>query len=178
MNIREKYKKEVIPAMKKQLKLVNGLEVPQIKQVVVNIGVGKFLKDSSQIEDISESLATVTGQKPSPTPAKKSIAGFKIRQGSQVGMKVTLRGRRMWDFVEKLVNVDLPRVRDFRGIKQSAVDQRGNLNIGIKEHLIFPEISPEKVKNIFGLGITIKTNAYNKEKGMMLFKMLGFPIEK
>ncbi len=177
INTRAKYKEEIIPAMKKQFKLSNDREVPQIKKVVVNVGIGKFLKDSSQIDNISKSLATITGQKPAISQAKKSIAGFKIRAGQPVGLKVTLRGQRMWDFIEKLIKVDLPRVRDFHGIKPSAVDTGGNLNLGIKEHLIFPEILPEEVKNVFSLEITLVTNARDKEKGMVLFKLLGFPIK-
>jgi large subunit ribosomal protein L5 len=177
ISIREKYKKEIIEKMKKEFNLSNNLEVPRIKKVVVNVGVGKFLKDSSQIEDISKSLMTITGQKPLSTKSKKSIAGFKIREGLEVGMKVTLRGNRMWNFVEKLVNTALPRVKDFHGLKVSAVDASGNLNIGIKEQLIFPEILPEEVKNIFGLEVTVVTDARDRKKGLALFKLLGFPME-
>ena len=111
------------------------------------------------------------------TKAKKSIAGFKIREGLEIGMKTTLRGKRMWDFIERFVGAALPRVRDFRGIKESSVDGRGNLNVGIKEHMIFPEISPERVKHIFGLQVTISTNARSQEEGLELFKLLGFPIK-
>jgi large subunit ribosomal protein L5 len=177
ISIREKYKKEIIEKMKKEFNLSNALEVPKIMKVVVNAGVGKFLKDSNQIEDISKTIATITGQKPLSTKSKKSIAGFKIREGLEVGMKVTLRGRRMWDFIEKLVNAALPRVKDFHGLKDSAVDASGNLNIGIKEQLIFPEILPEEVKNIFSLEVTVVTDARDKKKGLALFKLLGFPIE-
>ncbi|HRY82655.1 MAG TPA: 50S ribosomal protein L5 [Candidatus Moranbacteria bacterium] len=176
-SIREKYKKEVVPQMKKEFNLSNDLEVPRIKKVVVNVGVGKFLKDSNQIEDIAKSISTITGQKPLSTKSKKSIAGFKIREGLEVGMKVTLRGERMWNFVEKLVQAALPRVKDFHGLKDSAVDASGNLNIGIKEHLIFPEILPEEVKNIFSLEVTIVTDAHDRAKGLTLFKLLGFPME-
>jgi large subunit ribosomal protein L5 len=175
--IKEKYKKVVVAEMKKQFELVNDLEVPKIKKVVVNVGIGKFLKDSAQVEDIVKSMAMITGQKPQMTQSRKSIAGFKIREGLEVGVKTTLRGKRMWDFIERLVGAAMPRVRDFHGIKASAVDKGGNLNIGIKEHLIFPEIFPEQVKNIFSLEVTLVTDAKNKEKGAALFKLLGFPME-
>lgn len=176
-SIQEKFNKQAIPEMKKEFNLRNDFEVPKIEKVVINIGVGKFLKDSAQVEDIAESAGTISGQKMVRTKSKKSIAGFKIREGLEVGMKATLRGKRMWDFIDKLVGAALPRVRDFRGIKESAVDGSGNLNIGIKEHLIFPEILPEKVKNVFGMEINIVTNAKNRVKGLKLFKLLGFPIE-
>ena len=175
-SIREKYNKEVIPKMKEQFGFKNDLEVPRILKVVVNAGTGKFLKDANMLEDVYKSLAQITGQKPLATEARQSIAGFKIRQGLKVGAKVTLRGRRMWDFIEKLVGAALPRIRDFRGLKESNIDQSGNLNIGIKEHLIFPEIFPEQVKNIFSFQVTVVTNA-GKDKGLELFKLLGFPME-
>ncbi|PIP28612.1 MAG: 50S ribosomal protein L5 [Candidatus Moranbacteria bacterium CG23_combo_of_CG06-09_8_20_14_all_35_22] len=176
-SIREKYNKEVIKEMKKKFNLSNDFEVPKIKKVVVNVGIGKFLKDSAQVEEISKAISTITGQKPLLTKSKKSIAGFKIREGLEVGMKVTLRGKRMWDFIEKLVKATIPRVKDFHGLKNSAFDSRGNLNIGIKEHIIFPEILPEEVKNIFSLEVTVVTDAKDKNKGLELFKLLGFPME-
>ena len=177
ISICEKYKKEIILEMKKEFKLKNDFEVPKIKKVVVNVGMGKFLKDSNQVADIAKTLENITGQKPLVTKAKQSIAGFKIREGLEIGQKITLRGKRMWDFIEKLVGAALPRVRDFHGIKVSSVDENGNLNIGIKEHLIFPEILPEQVKNIFGLEVTIVTDAKNREMGITLFKMMKFPFE-
>lgn len=164
--------------MKKKFHLDNNLAVPKIKKVVVNIGTGKFLKDKAVMDEISSSLAMITGQKPLATKARKSIAGFKIRDGLNIGMKVTLRGKRMWDFIEKLVSASIPRIRDFRGIKDSSVENMGNLNIGIKEHLVFPEILPEQVKTIFGLEVTIVTDAHDRKKGLALFKGLGFPMEK
>jgi large subunit ribosomal protein L5 len=176
-SICERYKKEIVPELKKELKLKNDFEVPKVKKVVVNVGVGKFLKDSNQIADVTKTLENITGQKPLVTKAKQSIAGFKIREGLEVGLKVTLRGKRMWYFIEKLVGAALPRVRDFHGIKISSVDGNGNLNIGIKEHLIFPEILPEQVKNIFGLEVTIVTDAKKTENGMALFRKMKFPFE-
>lgn len=176
--IQQKYTKEVIPEMKKKFQFGNSLSVPKIERVIVNVGIGKFLKDNAQVEDVAESIRQITGQKPVFVQARKSIAGFKIREGQKIGLKVTLRGKRMWDFLEKLVSATLPRVRDFRGIKKTAVDDGGNLNLGIKEHLIFPEIMPDKIKNIFSFQITVVTNAQDREKGMELFRLLGFPIEK
>lgn len=175
--MREKYKKEVIPQMKEKFGLHNNLEVPQISKVTINSGVGKFLKDSSSTEEVNQALTAISGQKPVMTKARKSIAGFKIREGLGIGFSVTLRGRRMWDFLEILVGSALPRVRDFRGIKESSVDGYGNLNIGIREHLIFPEISPEQVRNTISFQVNITTNGKDREKGMALFRMLGFPIE-
>jgi len=175
--IRKKYNKEVIAKLKKELKLGNNLEVPRIKKVVVNVGIGKFIKDSNQVKDIEESIGTITSQKPLLTKSRKSIAGFKIREGLEIGMKTTLRGKRMWDFIERLVSTAIPRIRDFRGIKESSVDDSGNLNMGIKEHLIFPEIAPEQVKNIFSLQVTVVTDAGDRKKGLVLLKEMGFPIE-
>ena len=177
-NIREKYNKTVIAEMEKEFKLGNIFEVPKIEKVVINVGIGRFLKDSGVVDDIVKSLTAISGQKPLMTQARKSIAGFKIREGLEVGIKVTIRGRRMWDFIERLVAAALPRVRDFHGIKTSAVDQNGNLNIGIREHLIFPEILPEYVKTTFPLEVTVVTSAGNREKGLKLFQLLGFPMEK
>ena len=178
MNLKEKYRKQVIPEMKKNFGWKNNLEVPRIEKVVVNAGIGKFLKDSNAISEVTQLITDITGQKPVLTKSKKSIAGFKIRQGLEIGVKVTLRGRRMWDFLERFVGTALPRVRDFRGLKETCVDGKGNLNVGIREQLIFPEIQAEKVKNIFGLQVNVSTNAGNREKGLELFRLMGFPIEK
>jgi large subunit ribosomal protein L5 len=177
LKIQEKYNKEAVSEIRKKFKLKNNLEAPRIQKVVINVGVGKFLKDSSQVEEIVKWVTAIAGQKPVMTSARQSIAGFKIRQGLAVGVKVTLRGQRMWSFIEKLVNVTIPRIRDFRGLKLSSVDGDGNLNIGMKEQLIFSEILPEQVKTIFGLEITIVTNVRNRENGLELFKLLGFPME-
>ncbi len=175
--IKEKYNKIVIAEMKKQFNLKNVFEVPRIEKVVVNVGTGKYLNDSAKVADIFKALETITAQKPLNTKSRKSIAGFKIREGLEVGMKVTLRGTRMWDFIERTVGAALPRVKDFHGLKLSSVDADGNLNIGIKEHLIFPEILPEQVKTIFSFQVTITTTAKSREEGLALFKALGFPLE-
>jgi len=177
-DLKDKYTKEVIPKMKEKFGYKNNLAAPRIKKAVVNIGIGSILKDEKGQDFISRDLSLITGQKPVPTLAKKAISGFKTRQGMVVGLKVTLRGKRMFDFLSRLINIALPRTRDFRGLPPQSVDQGGNLSIGIKEHIVFPEILPEEVKKIFGLEITIVSNAKNREEAIELFRLLGFPIQK
>lgn len=177
-SIKEKFNKEVVAEFKKKFGFKNNMQVPRIDKVVVNVGIGKFIKDSNMVEDVLRSITAITGQKPLLTKAKKSIAGFKIREGLEVGAKVTLRGKRKWDFIERLVASAIPRVRDFQGINESAVDNGGNLNLGIKEHTIFPEILPENVKNIVSFQVTVVSTAKNREEGTELFRKLGFPIKK
>jgi len=178
MSIKEQYNKEVVPEMKRIFGLKNNLEVPRIKKVVVNVGIGKYLKDANLVKEVTESVTQITGQKPLATKSRKSIAGFKIREGLEVGLKVTLRGKRMWDFLERLIGAAIPRIRDFQGIKKSAVDDGGNLNIGIKEHMVFPEINPESVKSTMSLQVNVVTDAKNKEKALELFRLMKFPIIK
>jgi large subunit ribosomal protein L5 len=178
MKIQDKYKKETIPEMKKKFGLKNDLQAPRIEKVIVNTGIGKYLKDANLVKDVVQSIEMITGQKPVLTKSRKSIAGFKIREGLEVGVKATLRGKRMWDFLERLVGASIPRIRDFQGLKESAVDQSGNLNIGIKEHTVFPEVMAENVKNILSLQVNIVTTAKSKEEGLEFFKLLGFPIAK
>lgn len=177
INLKEKYRTVAVPAMDKIFDYGNNLAVPKIKKAVLNVGIGKFSKEDAKVSEIENSLAEITGQKAVKTRARKAIAGFKIRQGQEVGITVTLRKGRMWDFIGRLVNTTLPRIRDFQGIEPKAIDSGGNLNIGIKEHIVFPEIVPEKVKNLFGLQITIVTDARKKEEAKELFKLLGFPIK-
>jgi large subunit ribosomal protein L5 len=177
-DLKQKYIEEVIPKMKEKFDYKNNLAVPRIEKTVVNVGTGSILKDEKSQDFISRDLALITGQKPISTLAKKAISGFKIRQGMIVGLKVTLRGKRMFDFLSRLINIALPRTRDFRGLPRKSMDQGGNLSIGIKEHIIFPEILPEEVKKIFGLEITVVTNAKKKEEAIELFKLMGFPIQK
>jgi len=174
-DLKEKYIKEVVPAMIEKFGFKNNMAVPKIKKVIVNVGIGA-LKDNKAQEAISSDLALITGQKPAPTQAKRAIAGFKIREGMVVGLKVTLRGRKMFEFLSRLINTAIPRIRDFRGLDPKSVDQGGNLNIGIKEHIIFPEISPEQIKSIFGLEVTVVTNS-KREYALELFSLLGFPIK-
>lgn len=154
----------------------NRLQAPRITKVIVSSGTGKA-KDKNRNTLVSERLARITGQKPSARPAKVSIAQFKLREGDVVGFQVTLRGARMYDFLDKLIHIALPRTRDFRGIAQTAVDDMGNITIGIKEHTIFPETSDEDLKDIFGLAITIVTTAKTKEEALAFFKHLGVPFK-
>jgi large subunit ribosomal protein L5 len=175
--LQEKYKKEVVPALREKLGDKNNLAMPRIEKVIVNTGIGKFASDEKAVEEIVKDLNFITGQKPVFTLAKKAIAGFKIRQGLKVGLVATLRGRRAFDFIERLISLSLPRSRDFRGIDEKSIDQHGNLNIGIKEQIIFPEISHENIRHIFGMQVTIKTTAKNHQEGLRLFKLLGFPIK-
>lgn len=177
ISIKEKFSKKTAEEMIKEFGMKNHMQVPRVKKVVVNVGIGKFTKDKNQVDEIKDSVRLITGQAPLLTKAKQSIAGFKVRQGMEVGVKVTLRGARMWDFIEKLANAAIPRIKDFRGLSAKNVDDKGNLNIGLKEHMIFPEIIPEQVKNIFGLQITIVSTAENKEQGLKFFKAMGFPIK-
>lgn len=180
MNIipaKEKYSKVASVEMKKKFGYKSAMAVPRIRKAVVNVGIGKFIKEGEKVEEVVSSIAAITGQKPVKTRARKAISGFKVREGMEIGVKVTLRGARMWQFIDRLISATLPRTRDFQGINRRAVDNRGNLNIGIKEHIIFPEISPEKVKNVFGLQVTISTDADSQKEGLELFKLLGFPIK-
>ncbi|MBI4709125.1 MAG: 50S ribosomal protein L5 [Candidatus Portnoybacteria bacterium] len=176
-SLQEKYKKEVIPAMKEKFGYGNILAVPHFEKVTVNIGIGKFSGDEKALEEIIRDLTMIVGQKPVFTKAKKAIAAFKTRQGMKVGLVATLRKQKMFDFLERLVSLASPRSRDFRGLNQKSVDQNGNLTIGLKEHIIFPEISHENIHHIFGLEITVKTTAKTQEEGMELFRMTGFPIK-
>ncbi|MDD5396491.1 MAG: 50S ribosomal protein L5 [Candidatus Moranbacteria bacterium] len=180
MNItpaKEKYTKVAAAEMMKKFSYKSVMAVPRIQKVVVNVGIGKIVKENDKIEEIVSALTAITGQKPVKTKAKKAISGFKIREGMEIGVKVTLRGVRMWQFIDRVVGATLPRTRDFQGINRKAVDMGGNLNIGIKEHLIFPEISPEKVRHAFGMQITVSTNAHSQKEGLELFKLLGFPLK-
>ncbi len=172
-----KYFKEVVPEMKKKFGYRNIFAVPKLEKVVVSAGLSQGLKDPKFLEIVEETLKKVTGQKPIKTLAKKSISNFKIRKGMPVGMMVTLRGDRMYDFVDKLIHITLPRVRDFRGLSLKCLDQEGNLSIGFKENICFPEIKSEEIEKIHGLQVTVKTSAKNKEKGLELLKSLGFPFQ-
>lgn len=180
MNItpaKEKYTKTVAGEMMKKFGYKSVMAVPRINKIVVNVGIGKMLKENDRVEEVISALTAITGQKPVKTKAKKAIAGFKIREGMEVGARVTLRGARMWEFMDRLVNATLSRTRDFQGINRRSVDTGGNINIGIKEHTIFPEISPEKVRNIFSLQVTVSTTAQTQAEGLELFKLLGFPLK-
>jgi len=176
MQLKEQYKKEVVPALKEAFGIKNIFAVPTIKKVTVSVGISAKHKDTKIMETAEETLRRITGQKPVRTKAKQSIAGFKIREGNEVGLMVTLRGPRMWDFLTKLTRVTFPRIRDFRGISRKQVDARGNISIGFKENLAFPEIRPDEVDRLHGLQVTVVTDAGSREKGVKLYEGLGFPF--
>ena len=177
-SIKEKYIKEALPKLMKEFGLKTPMAAPRILKVVVNVGTGKMRDKKDAVGTVEKHLSLITGQKPSPRPARVAISSFKTREGMTVGYKVTLRGQRMYDFLDRLVNFAMPRLRDFRGIAQKSVDESGNLTIGIKEHIVFPEMIGEDVRNIFGLEVTIVTNAKKREEALALFKLLGFPLQK
>jgi len=177
MKFKEKYQKQVIPAMKEKFGYKSDLAVPRIVKVVVNTGFNPTNKNEKVQEEIAKDMSSITSQKPVSRKAKKSEAGFKIREGMIIGLVVTLRKQQMYDFLDRLVNIALPRSRDFRGLPEKNIDSKGNFNIGIKEQIIFPEISAESAKNIFGLEIAIVTTADTHEQGREMFKLLGFPIK-
>jgi large subunit ribosomal protein L5 len=172
-----RYRKEVVARLQSELGLPNPMQVPRLEKVVINMGVGDALKDGRMLESAVEDLQIITGQKPVITKARKSIAGFKLREGSAIGAKVTLRGDRMWEFVDRLVAIAIPRIRDFRGLNPSAFDGRGNYTLGLTEQLIFPEIDYDKVATVRGMDITVVTTAMNDEEGRALLVALGFPFE-
>lgn len=175
--LREHYEKKVVPAMVEKFGYKNRMAVPKLKLVSVNVGMtAANLKDPKYAETVEATLQRITGQKPVKTLAKKSIASFKIRQGMEIGMKVTLRGARMWHFLEKLIHVTLPRVRDFRGVPSKIVDKQGNLSLGFKEYIAFPEIRSDEVERLHGIQVTVGTTARSKEEGVELFRLLGFPF--
>jgi large subunit ribosomal protein L5 len=177
MRLQEKYKKTVVPAMKEKFGYKNNMAVPKLTKVVVNVGFGRHVKEKAHIDNVVASLARMTGQQPIQTKAKKAISAFKIKDGMIIGACVTLRGVRMYDFVEKLVNVTFPRVRDFRGISDKGIDRNGNLTIGFREHLPFPEIKADEVENVFGLEICLATTAKNRDEGLEFFRLLGIPFK-
>ena len=176
MTLKTIYKEKSVPALKKAFNLTNPMAVPKVNKVVINVGVGKTLKDPKMLEAIIEDAKRIAGLTPVKTLAKKSIAGFKIRENQVVGLTVTLRGRRMYDFLEKFVNVALPRVRDFRGLDPKKFDGHGNYNVGIKEQIVFPETTREHLEYVFGLEVNIQTTAGEDKKGLKLLKSLGFPF--
>lgn len=176
LDVREKYQKEVLPAMRKRFALKNVMAIPRIEKVVAHTGVGK-IRDEKDHTEIKKFLALVTAQHPGSRTAKKAIASFKTRKGQVIGYQVTVRGRRMYDFLSRLINAALPRTRDFRGIPESACDGRGNLTIGVKEHIVFPEMVGEDYRLLFGMEVTVVTTAKTREQGVALLKMIGFPFQ-
>lgn len=178
MSLKEKYNKKILPELIKQFGYKNTMQAPKLVKVVVNVGFGRMAKEKSQIDSIVSALERITGQKPVQTKAKKSISSFKVRQGMVIGACATLRGQRMYDFVDKLVALSFPRIRDFRGITDKAIDRNGNLTVGFREHLAFPEVKPDEVDNVFGLEVCLATNAKSKKEGLALFTLMGFPFKK
>jgi len=177
-HLKEYYQKEIAPALMKAIGVDNVMEIPRITKVVVNIGVGEALDNAKALEAAVVDLTTITGQKPIITKAKKSIANFKLREGRSIGVKVTLRGERMWSFLDRLVNIALPRVRDFRGVSPNAFDGRGNYTLGLREQLVFPEIEYDKIDKLRGLEVSIITTARNDDESRQLLQMLGMPFRK
>lgn len=179
MNVlKEKYKKEIVPALMKDFNFTNTMQVPTLKKMVVNIGMGEALDNPNSLDAAIGDISSVTGQKPIVTKAKKSIANFKLREGRAIGVKVTLRGERMWAFLDRLINVALPRVRDFRGVSLKSFDGRGNYTLGLREQLIFPEIDYDSIDKIRGMEITLVTSATNDEQAAALLEYLGMPFRK
>jgi len=172
----ERYRSEIVPKLSQEFGFRNVHQVPRLEKVVVNMGVGKATQNGKLIEKAAEELAAITGQKAAVRRARKSIANFKLRQGQAVGCTVTLRGARMWEFFDRLVNVSLPRVRDFKGVSAKAFDGRGNFSLGIREQIIFPEIDYDSVENITGLNVTVVTSARNDTEGKALLAHLGMPF--
>jgi len=176
--LKQKYREEVIPALMKKFGYKNVMEVPKIEKIVVNMGVGEAVQNIKALENAMEDLALITGQKPSVRRAKRSEAGFKLRKGMPIGAKVTLRRDRMWDFLDRLISIALPRVRDFKGLSPKSFDGRGNYNFGLEEQTVFPEIDYDKVDKIRGMNITIVTTAETDEEAKALLELLGFPFRK
>lgn len=174
--LRERYKTEVVPALQKQFEYGNSLEVPKLSKIVINIGLGEALSNAKALDAALGDLTLITGQKPIVTKAKRSIAQFRVRTGNSIGAKVTLRGERMWDFMERLTMLALPRIRDFRGIPGKSFDGRGNYSLGLREQLAFPEIDYDKVDRLRGLEISIVTTAKTDEESKKLLELLGMPF--
>jgi len=172
----ERYRSEVVPKLSQEFGFKNVHQVPRLEKVVLNMGVGKATQNAKLIEKAAEELAAISGQKAAVRKARKSIANFKLRQGQAVGCTVTLRGVRMWEFFDRLVNVSLPRVRDFKGVSAKGFDGRGNYSLGIREQIIFPEIDYDSVENITGLNVTVVTSARNDAEGKALLTQLGMPF--
>lgn len=174
----EMYKQEIIPMMMKYFNYKNIMQVPKLHKITLNIGVGRASQDPKLLEDALKDLELIAGQKPSVRKAKKAISNFKLRQGMAIGCMVTLRGARMYEFLDRLINIALPRVRDFRGVSDKSFDGRGNYSLGIKEHIIFPEINVDKVNRIYGMDISIITTAETDSEAYELLKAFGFPFRK
>ena len=176
--LQEKYDKEILPALKEKLGRTNRLSLPKLQKVVVNMGVGSAISEKKHIEECTDALGQITGQKPLVTVARKSIAGFKLREGVPIGCKVTLRGARMYEFADRLISVALPRVRDFRGLNPKGFDGNGNYSMGLTEQLVFPELNPDKFLRPQGMNITFVTTTSSNEESKLLLDMLGLPYKR
>jgi large subunit ribosomal protein L5 len=176
--LKEKYQKEVVPALQKEFDYNNPMQVPSVHKVVVNIGMGEAIQNAKAMDAAVSDLASITGQRPVITRAKRSVAAFKLREGMQIGVMVTLRGDRMYYFLDKLINVALPRLRDFQGVSPEAFDGRGNYTLGVREQLVFPEIDYDKVDKVRGMEVSIVTTARTDEEGRRLLKLMGMPFKK
>ena len=176
--LKEKYQKEVVPALQKEFDYSNLMQVPSVHKVVVNIGMGEAIQNAKAMDAAVSDLATITGQRPVITRAKRSVAAFKLREGMQIGCVVTLRGDRMYYFLDKLINVALPRLRDFQGVSPEAFDGRGNYTLGLREQLVFPEIDYDKVDKVRGMEVSIVTTARTDEEGRQLLRLMGMPFKK
>lgn len=176
--LKDRFKKEIVPLMKERMEYTNVMQVPRLEKIILNIGLGEAITNAKALEAGEADLAAITGQHPVITRSRRSISAFRLRTGMAIGVKVTLRGQKMWDFFEKLVTITLPRVREFQGISRSAFDGRGNYTLGFKEQIVFPEIEFDKVDKIRGLEVVIVTTAHTDEEGKTLLEMLGMPFVK
>jgi large subunit ribosomal protein L5 len=172
----EKYRAEIIPRLMQDGRFKNVMEIPKLEKIVINMGVGRAKENKTLLEHAMRDLALISGQKPIPTKARKSVSGFKLRKGQEIGCKVTLRGRRMYEFLDRLINIAIPRIRDFRGLSVRSFDEKGNFTLGIAEQLVFPEVSVDKVEFIQGMNITIAIRAKKREDSILLLKELGMPF--
>jgi len=178
LSMQQRYQEQVVPALMKEFNFENVMQVPRIQKIVINIGLGEAMDNPKALDAAVNDLRTITGQQPVITKARKSIAAFKLREGRAIGVKVTLRGQRMWSLLDRLINLALPRIRDFRGVSPDTFDGRGNYTIGLREQLVFPEIQYDKIDKVRGMEITIVTTARNDEEGRRLLKLLGMPFRE
>ncbi|MEA3441892.1 MAG: 50S ribosomal protein L5 [Chloroflexota bacterium] len=176
--LKEKYFKEIVPELKERLGYTNVMQLPRLEKVVINIGLGEATQNPKALEAAESDLTMICGQHPVITKAKKSIASFKVRSGMPIGMMATLRGKKMYDFLDKLINIVLPRFRDFRGLSKNSFDNQGNYNIGIKEQIVFPEVDYDKIDKLRGLQVTIVTTAKNRDEAKSLLELMGMPLRR
>ncbi len=174
----ERYRSEILPSLKTELGRENELSLPKLTKVVVSMGLGKAIGERKRLEEAAQHLASITGQKPLITKSRKAVSGFRLREGMEIGCMVTLRGRRMYEFLDRLISLALPRVRDFRGVNPNGFDGHGNYSMGLTEQLVFPEVNPDKVNFVQGMNITMVTTARNNDEGRLLLKKLGIPFRK